>query len=251
MKMRQLLLYIVLFTWIADCTVVAQGFDERIYEAYISGEMGDWHRAMGEMEQMWESTGSHELLYDLVVAQYGYIAWMISQERDKEAREYVKQAEEYLEIILARSPGNARAHALLGAIYGYKIGLNAYKAVVFGKRSFSENNLALELDPGDPQVWMEKGNIEFYKPAIFGSSSVEAARIYRKSVELFEADREGLKYNWLYLNTLRSLADAYIASEMYHEAKEVYLKMLRVEPRLKWMKEKVYPEFLKQYKGKF
>ncbi len=110
------MLFIVLFTRIAGA---AQGFDERIYEAYISGEMGDWHRAMEEMEQVWESTGNHELLYDLLVAQYGYIAWLISQKQEKEAREYVKQAEEYLEIILERSRGNARAHALLGAVYGY------------------------------------------------------------------------------------------------------------------------------------
>ncbi len=245
------MLTIVMFTLIADFVVGAQGFDERIYEAYITGEMGDWHRAMGAMEQVWESTGSYEMLYDLVVAQYGYIAWLISQEQDKEAREYVKRTEEYLEIILERSPGNARAHALLGAIYGYKIGLSAYKAVVYGRRSFSENNLAHELDSRDPQVWMEKGNIELYKPVIFGSSSVEAARIYRKSVELYESDPEGLENNWLYLNTLRSLADAYIASEMYREANTVYLKMLRVEPRLKWLREKVYPEFLKRYQGKF
>jgi hypothetical protein len=84
---------------------------------------------------------------------------------------------------------------------------------------------------------MEKGNIEFYKPAIFGSSSVEAAKIYAKSVRLYEADRQGLKHNWLYLNTLRSLADAYIASEMYREANDVYQKMLRVEPRLIWLRE--------------
>ncbi|MEX2428997.1 MAG: hypothetical protein WD577_12195 [Bacteroidales bacterium] len=244
--MKNLVLYLLLLVLIPG---FSQGFEERIYEAYISGEMADWQRAMDEMEQVWESTGSHELLYDLVVAQYGYIAWLISQEKDKEAREYVAQAEEYLDILLEPSPGNARAHALLGAVYGYKIGLNAYKAVVFGKKSFSENNLAFELDPDDPQVWMEKGNIEFYKPAIFGSSSVEAAKIYRKSVELYEADREGLKHNWLYLNALRSLADACIASEMYREANEVYLKMLQVEPRLKWMKEEVYPEFLKRYKG--
>src|SRR6056297_119368 len=236
--MKNLVAYLLLLAWIPG---FSQGFEERIYEAYISGEMADWQRAMGEMEQVWESTGSHELLYDLVVAQYGYIAWLISQEKDKEAREYVKQAEEYLEILLERSPGNARAHAMLGAIYGYKIGLNAYKAVVFGKKSFSENKLALELDPDDPQVWMEKGNIEFYKPAIFGSSSVEAAKIYEKSVKLYEADSQGLKHNWLYLNTLRSLADAYIASEMYRKADGVYQKMLRVEPRLKWMREEIYP----------
>ncbi|MDF1572573.1 MAG: hypothetical protein P1P82_13265 [Bacteroidales bacterium] len=246
--MRNLAVYLLLLVWIPG---VAQGFEERIYGAYISGEMGDWHRAMEEMEQVWESTGSHELLYDLVVAQYGYIAWLISQKEEKEAREYVKQAEEYLEIILDRSPENARAHAMLGAIYGYKVGLNAYKAVVFGGKAFSENKLALELDPADPQVWMEKGNIEFYKPAIFGGSSTEAAKIYAKSVKLYEADRQGLKHNWLYLNTLRSLADACIASGMYREANEVYQKMLRVEPRLKWMREEVYPTFLKKYQGKF
>ena len=245
--MKNLVAYLLLLAWIPG---VAQGFEERIYEAYISGEMGDWRRVMEEMEQVYATTGSHELLSDLVVAQYGYIAWLISQEKDKEARDYVKQAEEYLEIILARSPGNARAHAMLGAIYGYKIGLNAYKAVVFGKKSFSENNLAFELDPADPQVWMEKGNIEFYKPAIFGSSSTEAAKIYEKSVKLYEADNQGLKHNWLYLNTLRSLADAYIASEMYRKADGVYQKMLRVEPRLKWMREEVYPAFLKKYQGK-
>jgi tetratricopeptide (TPR) repeat protein len=246
--MKNLVVYLLLLVWIPG---LAQGFEERIYEAYIAGEMGDWHRVMEEMEQVYTTTGSHELLFDLVVAQYGYIAWLISQKEEKEAREYVRQAEISLEIILARSPENARAHAMLGAIYGYKVGLNAYKAVVFGGKAFSENKLALELDPADPQVWMEKGNIEFYKPAIFGSSSTEAAKIYAKSVKLYEADSQGLKHNWLYLNTLRSLADAYIASEMYRNANDVYQKMLRVEPRLKWMREEVYPAFLKKYQGKF
>jgi hypothetical protein len=60
MKMRQLVLYIVLFTWIMNHAVAAQGFEERIYEGYISGEMADWQREMDEMEQVWESTGSHE-----------------------------------------------------------------------------------------------------------------------------------------------------------------------------------------------
>jgi tetratricopeptide (TPR) repeat protein len=225
----------------------SQGFKERIYAGYVSGEMNDWYLAMEEMESIWKRTGSYDMLYELVVAQYGYIAYCISVEEDKIARQFVAKAEDNLELILEKTPGMARAHALLGAVYGFKVGLNPYKAVVFGTRAFSENKLAFELDPLDPVVWMEKGHIEFYKPAIFGSSSIEAAKMYRRAVELYEKNPEELRYNWLYINTLRSLADAYIDAGSYDKANAVYLKVLAFEPGLKWMHEEVYPAFKKKY----
>jgi tetratricopeptide (TPR) repeat protein len=225
----------------------AQGFSERIYASYVKGEMDDWRRAITEMEALWNITGSEDLLYDLIVAEYGYIAYAIGVDRKKEARAMVKKTGERLELLLEASPDMARAHALLGAVYGFKVGLNPYKAPVLGLKSFEANARAFELDPEDPQVWVEKGHIEFFKPTIFGSNSAEAAEIYQHAVELFERNPEALEHNWLYLNALRSLADAYIASEQYRKADASFKKILRIEPQMKWIREKEYPRFLKKY----
>lgn len=238
---------LLLFSLFVPRTLSAQGFAQRIYAAYVAGEMEDWRQVMTEMESLWELTNSDDLLYDLIVAEYGYIAYAIGVDRKKEARVLVRKTEDRLELLLEAHPEMATAHAFMGAIYGFKIGLDPYKAPVLGLKSFDANERALELDPLDPQVLVEKGHIEFFKPAIFGSSSEEAARIYQQAVGRFEQDTEGLKYSWLYLNALRSLADAYIASEQYQKADTTFKKILRVEPRLAWIRDKEYPRFLEKY----
>lgn len=240
-------IFLFLFIFGIPRSLSAQGFEERIYEAYVAGEMEEWRRVMTEMEAVWELTGSDDLLYDLIVAEYGYIAYAIGTDMKKEARVLVRKTGDRVELLLKAHPDMARAHALLGSIYGYKIGLDPYKAPVLGLKSFDANARAMELDPTDPQVLVEKGHIEFFKPAIFGSDSEEAARIYSQAVGMFEKNPEELKYSWLYLNALRSLADAYIASGQYREADATFKKILRVEPRLEWIRDKEYPRFLKKY----
>ncbi len=240
---------LLLFVVMALSQVYSQSLNDRIYHAYISAEMDEWFNTMTEMQSVWEITGSYDMLYDLVVAQYGYIAFSIAAGHDRVAREYVREAEDNLEILLDQFPEMARAHALLGAIYGFKVGLNPIKAVVFGTRAIKENARSMELDPDDPQIWMEKGNIQFFKPDLFGPDSREAARHYRKAVELFESNPKDTVKNWLYLNTLRNLADAYIDYGAYYKADETYRKILRVEPGLSWIRERDYPEFLEKYGG--
>lgn len=225
----------------------SQDQNERIYIAYISGEMGDWLVAMNEIEDSWENTGSMQTLYELVVAQYGYIAFLIAEKQKKEARVYVKKAEANIELLIEYKEDWARAHAMLGAIYGFKVGLDPYKAPVLGLRSFDENKYAFELAPEDPQVWMEKANIELYKPSVFGNNAPEAAEMYAKAAELFEKDIEGLKHNWLYLNTLSGQATAHIKAGQYKKANATYQKLLKFEPNFKWIRDEVYPEFRKKY----
>jgi len=217
--------------------------EARIYDAFITGEMDDWVHTMDEMERRWELTRDMKHLYALVEAQYGYIAYLIAEKEKKTARKLVKVAEDHLEGMIEYDPGWARARAMLGAVYGFKVGLDPYKAVVFGMRSFEENNLALELAPDDPQVWMEKANIELYKPSIFGDNSEEAMKMYQKSIRLYEEDPDQLKDNWLYLNAIIGLASAAVEAGEYATANDAYQKILRLEPEFKWIRDEVYPEF--------
>jgi tetratricopeptide (TPR) repeat protein len=234
--------------WLTGLALIAQSPKERVYRAFVSGEMDQWKEAMEDMEVTWERTGDYEDLYLLVESQYGYIAWLIAEKEKRLAREFVKQAEDHLERMLRYDDNWARAHAMLGAIYGFKIGLDPYKAVVFGTRSFDENNRAFELAPDDPQVWMEKANIELYKPTIFGDNSLEAMKMYQKAVQLYERDPMLLKGNWLYLNALIGLASAAIEAEKFDVANATYRKILKIEPGFKWIRDEVYPEFRAKYK---
>lgn len=234
--------------WLIGLALIAQSPEERVYRAFVSGEMDQWLDAMDDMESRWKRSGNYNDLYALVEAQYGYIAWLIAEKEKRLAREYVKQAESHLERMLRYDDNWARAHAMLGAVYGFKIGLDPYKAVVFGTRSFDENNRALELAPNDPQVWMEKANIELYKPSIFGDNSLEAMKMYQKSVELYEQDAGQLQHNWLYLNALIGLASAAIEAEKYSVANATYRKILRIEPGFRWIRDEVYPEFRAKYR---
>jgi len=241
---RVIFFFLLLFL---SAQIYSQGFNEQIYNAYISGNMEQWKEVMNEMQSTIDLVKSEDLTYDLVIAQYGYIGFKINAGEKDEAKKYIRFIEDNLDFLENTYPDPAKIHAIRGAVQGYKVGLNAYKALFFGRKAFTENNVAMELSPDDPQVWMEKGNIELFKPEIFNPDSREAAKIYSKSIRLYEADRANLKYNWLYLNTLINLATAHITSGDYAAANLVYEKLLKHEPALKWVKDEVYPAFKRKH----
>ncbi len=247
MAIRKILILYLLLFFPVILNISAQDYQERIYESYIKGDMDAWYQTILEMEKGVEITSSMKLQYDLVVARYGYIAYLISARENKAARNQISTAEDELQKLLLQSPGDARYHALLGAVYGFTVKTDPYKAAVFGRRALRANDRAFELAPGNPKVWMEKGNIEMFKPAVFGSDPSVAAQFYEKAVSLFEEDPNSYSFNWLYLNTLRNLADAYIAAYQLKKADETFKKMLSAEPNLRWVRDREYPMFREKY----
>ncbi len=223
------------------------GQNEELYKAYISNKMDTWKENMDSMERKFTAEESKEALLDLTVAQYGYVAYCMSMKQKKKAKSYVLKAEVNAKQMLDYNHKWARAHALLGAIYGFKAGQAPYKAPVLGIRAMKEVNKAFVLDPGDPHIWMEKGNVELYKPAIFGGNKHEAIRHYLKAIDLFEEDPEQLDNSWLYLNTLSGLATAYVRTNQVKKADQTYRKILRIEPAFVWIRDDVYPSFRRKY----
>jgi len=202
---------------------------------------------MDRMERKLGSDENYKALLDLTIAQYGYIAYCMSVDQKKKAKEYVLKAEVNAKKMLEHDSKWARVHALLGAIYGFKAGQAPYKAPVLGIRAMKEVNKAFVLDPKDPHIWMEKGNIDLYKPAIFGGNKHDAIRYYLKAIELFENDSDKIGESWLYLNTLSGLATAYVRTEQIKKADQTYQKIIDLEPDFTWIREDVYPEFRKKY----
>lgn len=219
------------------------------YKAYVSNQMDSWKAEMDKLDEEVQAESSMDVVFELTIAQYGYIAWCMAVDQKKQAREYVIKARDNAERMLAYDSKWGRAHATRGAIYGFEAGQAPYKAIVLGGRAIREVNMAMLLDPDNPYIWMEKGNIDLYKPSIFGGNKNDAVRYYLKAIELFEEDAENLKENWLYLNTLIGLAEAYRRTGRIKRADKTYRKILEIEPAFNWIRDEKYPAFRKKYFG--
>ncbi len=225
-------------------------FREQIYRAYISGKMDRWKEIMEEMERRYRSTGNLELLYDLAEAEYGYIGWLISGKEKREARRMLERSEQRIELLLENNIKTARTYSILGAYFGYRVGLEPLRAPVYGPKSEEANQAALEAGPNEPQAWMERANIEYYKPAIFGGSKEAAVPLYEKAVRLYETDESRSHHYWLYLNCMTGLAMAYENTGSTGKAGDLYRRILRIEPDFLWVRDDLYPRFRKNHPGK-
>ena len=228
---------------------MAQDFGREIYDAYINSEMDRWKSVMVRMESEWKQKKDPELLYELTESQYGYIAYCISVKKKNEAKTYLEKAEKNIELLLVYDNSWSDVYALQGALFGFRVGMEPLKAPVYGKKSQECNDRALELSPNNPQGWMERANIEFYKPAIFGGSKQRSVPLYEKAVRLYEDDAELIKHNWMYLNCLSALANACAETDRLKQADHLYRQILKLEPDFKWIRDEVYPAFKKKHPG--
>lgn len=228
----------------------AQDYRSAIYQAYIHEQMDKWKVLMVQMELEYERTSDAGLLYDLLEVEYGYMGWLVSGKQKKEAEELLIRAEKHMTLLEERGLDDARVYSLKGAFYGFQIMLDPLKAPSLGKASMNANEKAMSLDPEEPQVWLEKANMDYYRPPVFGGSKRKAVPSYEKAVELFESKSNRTRENWVYLNCLAGLGMAYENTRQISEAGEVYRKILKLEPSFKWVKEELYPDFVEKHPGK-
>lgn len=240
-------IFIAALVMTCTVTVHSQDYRSRIYRAYVEGRMDRWKVTMDEMAREVARTQNLQLMYELTETQYGYIGYCLSVKQKDEAAAVLEQADRQIEILLERGGADARVYSLKGAFYGFRIQLQPMRVPFWGRRSQEANQRALELGPSEPQAWMEKANIAYYKPAIFGGSKTEAVPLYAKAVRLFESSPERVRDNWIYLNCLAGLGIAYEETDQPEKAGEVYRKLLQMEPGFKWVRDELYPQFREKH----
>ena len=230
--------------------VNAQEYKSEIYQSYMLEKMDHWRDLMTQMEQDFQNNSDPDLLYDLLEAEYGYTGWLVSVKRKKEAEEILLSAQRHMTLLTELGQDNARVYSLKGAFFGFQIMLEPARAPKLGRLSMAANEKALKLDPDEPQVWLEKANMDYYRPVIFGGSKKKAVPSYEKAVELFESSEERTRENWVYMNCLAGLGIAYENTRKFSEAGRVYRKILELEPSFKWVGEELYPKFQEKHPGK-
>ncbi len=217
-------------------------YKKTIYSAFITHDMAKWENVIRTIEAT-NATNTVDQKLELINYYYGYIGWLIGQKQFVRAEKLIPRGEKLINQVLSISPKNATAYSFKGSFIGFKIGIDKYRAVFLGPDSKNNINKALELDPQNVQAIIDKGNLLYYEPRLFGGDKKAALNYFLKGAKLMERNKETYE-NWVYLNLLTIIASASERSNQLAEAKLTYEKIIRSEPDIKWVKDELYPNLL-------
>jgi tetratricopeptide (TPR) repeat protein len=114
------------------------------------------------------------------------------------------------------------------------------KAPFIGLKSLRYVKEAVAKDSTNYFAYIQYGNVLYYMPAMFGGSRKEAVVKYLKAKELMV--QQGVHtQNWLYMNLLLTLADAYKKEKDWESVKACYDEALQLQPNYPYITEKLYP----------
>jgi tetratricopeptide (TPR) repeat protein len=214
-------------------------FEQSLYNSYVNGNIMDWKEIIVDMSAGYRKEKQAELLYSLCFAQYGYIGYCISEDLEKEAKECLKDAMNNVKILDELFQGRHDVLALHGAFLGYKIILSKFSALYLGPKALKLINTASVSSDKYFNCSLEFGNMRFFTPKFLGGSKEEAISYYKKAVGIIENSSEKEEHNWIYINTVLILANAYYETDSKDLACQLYKQILNYEPRASMVRKEM------------
>ena len=161
---------------------------------------------------------------------------------DDERDALADEAESMLVANLAGNEADVEAQALLGAVYGMKIGSSMWRGMTLGRRAGQALDAARAIDERNPRFLLLKGPDIYHRPAMFGGGHERAERWFRAAVGFFAAQPSDAPWpDWGRLDahawlgrTLARLGDA-------DGAREQYEKVLKAEPDHAFVRDFLLP----------
>ncbi len=216
-----------------------------IYHAYIGNDMKKWKNSIDLMSS--QSDKTNDFILQLINFQYGYIAWCIGNNKKDEAEIYLEAAEKNISILEKKAYKLSYLNSYKSAFYGFKIGLNVFKAPFLGPKSIACALSAIEQDQANPYAYMQYANAQYYMPVAFGGSKKTAITYYLKAQKLMETTHEP-QQDWNYLSLLAIIGKAYEETGNDNLAQFYYQKILKIEPNFLWVKNELYPKIKNKVK---
>jgi tetratricopeptide (TPR) repeat protein len=208
--------------------------------------MDIWKNVIDRMDRTDLKTDA--FLLELVNYQYGYIGYCLGYDKKSEAKYYLELAQKNIDLLEKHRYKISLVNAYNSAFCGFRISLNFLTVTTNGRKSFEYATRALEIDNNNYLAWIQKGNIEFYKPKTFGGSKQEGIKHFIKARQLMEKSPEEISNNWNYLAVLTQIAQSYYYLDDYESSKSVYEKILSIEPDFVYVRDELYPELIGKMK---
>lgn len=232
------LILTVFLTAIALSSIAQDAVDETMYQAYLRQDKALWKKAVEERTKEAKQSPSDEYKqYKIAFAQFSLLNYTMATKDESLFEEYLDTTKELLKKLLENKKVAAESRALLSATYGLQIAYSSMKGITLGSKSSSLAEEAKTLAPSSAIAWRFYGNNKFYTPSTFGGDIKEAIIALEKSVILFESKPEQIKNNWLYIDTIVLLGQAYLKNQEKEKALVTYEKALGAEPSFSYAKK--------------
>jgi len=167
--------------------------------------------------------------YRLALAE-SYTAEVAIEIRDKPAAKNAAQAGiDAAERAVALKPDVAEYQRILGTLCGQIISGNSMSALKYGKCALDAVNKAIELDPKSSLNYVSHGVGNYYMPPAFGGGMDQAAKDFRKAIDLNPKNADA----WLWLGiTLRR-------SNQPEEARKAIARSVELNPDRVWARQQL------------
>ena len=215
---------------------------KKIFRAYITYNTGMWQEGMADLQKIYHSNPSMEVAYEQVLARYGLIGFCLADDNCSDVQQQLDEAINKAKALLKEKEDWSEAHAVLGGLYGLKVGVSPAKALFLGPRSANHISRGTEENPNNPAAWVERGNMKYHAPRIFGGSKKEAIECFTKAVQLYDQQPQRRQYSWMYLHAMAWLGKAYEDTKQTDKALAIYRKALAFEPEFSWVRDHLLPE---------
>lgn len=219
--------------------------DEKSYRAFLSNTNYKelWKKEVEAKQSHTKSDpADSKARYELAIVHLGLLSATMRDKDEKLFDQYYDPAVSNLKTLIDKEKKWAEPKALLSAIYGLKMGYSPWQGMFLGSKSNSLIDKAKELSPQSGLVWKVHANSKLFTPETFGGSLSEAISSFEKSIRCYESNPAELKFNWMYLDALAFLGQAYVKNNEPRKAIETYEKALTVEPEYGWVKYSLLPK---------
>lgn len=213
-----------------------------IYNSYINDNMEVWKKTIDAMH--FEAKKDNQRVLELLNYEYGYIGWCIGKKKFEEAKQYIRRSQERMNRLKKIKANIPIIHAYQSAYYGFEIGLNKIKAPFVGPKSIEEAEKSINIDKNNYFGYIQLGNIEYYMPSAFGGSKQKALEYYIKAKQIMDKNKP--ENDWTYINLIAIIGMNYQELKNFKKADEYYKLALKISPEFKWVKNELYPQFLKK-----
>ncbi|MEM6802636.1 MAG: tetratricopeptide repeat protein [Bacteroidota bacterium] len=240
-----LIIFLGLFSQLPAQENLAQKAQEHIYKGYSLNIKSEWDKGLKLFEQAFQaSQEGAEVAYQWTLAQYGYIGYCKNTEKCGDLLSIIETAQKRLKKLIKTKGESSPYSALMGGLIAMEIEMKPAQMMFLGPKCSSYINESVEFDAKNPRAWVEKGNLRYHAPGIFGGDMEEAIECFKKAIQLFEQDADLRKYSWQYLHALAWLGKAYEEEGETDLAIKTYRHALEMEPSFSWVKKELLPQAL-------
>jgi hypothetical protein len=128
----------------------------------------------------------------------------------------------------------------------YDIAISPFRAALEVPSLFRSSRRALKIDPNCYLAQQMQANLLFYLPEVFGGDKQKAIVYYKKVYQFFKNNPQISRYDWMYLNVISTLGNAYEKTGHVDVALSWAKLALQVEPGFMYVRNVLMPRLQKE-----